>query len=350
MLTKITHSVRAGNIAEVEALLRMVGETSPAPNALSPWTICIAAGVALLDLLGRLRTTSPLLQVLAANVRAAGDREPIASSHLHSFLAYRTAYAEEEPMEGLKHAETSEHISRATGQRRFVEVAKLLIGVNRWYLGALTDTDRMIMEVTLSDNEFGFISAYRPFVLAWLLSDRGNLDEARLWARRLIEAGCERALPLDEARGRWVLAEVLRRTGELEAADAEIQAAVAILRLASLLDTPGALATLAALRLAQGRTSEARAAADEGLAKYEAMGACGFFRGVFLRLVHAQCLKAAEDHEAARAAIAAARARLFAIAAKIDDPEYRKSFLEGVPENRETLALARQWLVPAEAN
>lgn len=183
-------------------------------------------------------------------------------------------------------------------------------------------------------------------MLAWLLADRGSFDAARLWADRLIEAGRARQVLVDEGRGHWALAEVLRRAGDLENADAEIQAALAILRMASPLDLPGALATLAALRLTQGRTIEALTAAEEGLANSDAMAACGLFRGAFLRLVHARCLDAAGDHEAAKLAITRAQERLFVIAAKIDDPEYRKSFFEGVPENRQTLELARQWLGP----
>ncbi len=153
--------------------------------------------------------------------------------------------------------------------------------------------------------------------------------------------GRTRQVPLDEgaAAGCWPRC---CGAGELDAADAEIAAALAILRAASPLDTPGALATLAALRLAQGRAAEARAAAEEGLAKYEAMAACGFFRGAFLRLVHAECLAAMGDRAAAGAAIAA-RARLLAIADRIGEPGYRRSFLEDVPENRRTLELAAQW-------
>jgi ATP/maltotriose-dependent transcriptional regulator MalT len=178
-----------------------------------------------------------------------------------------------------------------------------------------------------------------------LLADRGDLDEARTWAAWLVMSGSSRHLPFDEGRGRWVLAEVLRRAGELDAAEAEIQTALPLLTTAYPLDVPGALATLAALRLAQGRIVEALTAAEDGMVRYETIGACSyFFRGAFLRLVHAECLDASGDHDAARAAIARARDRLFVIAGKIDDPAYRKSFLENVPENRRTLELARQWL------
>jgi hypothetical protein len=118
-----------------------------------------------------------------------------------------------------------------------------------------------------------------------------------------------------------------------------------ILPMVSALDSPGALATLAALRLAQGRPAEALAVASEAMAKAEAMGACSFFfREAFLHLTHAECLEATGDHAAARAAIARARAWILAVADKIGDPAYRTSFLENVPENRKTLELARQWL------
>ncbi|HWO26538.1 MAG TPA: protein kinase [Kofleriaceae bacterium] len=350
ILLKTICSIHTGNIEELVRLLAVAGETTPTPDAVLPWSFCIANGVNLLDVLGRIPAANHLMDRLTAGVHTAGDSQSAALVLFHGILALRMAYAAEDPMQGLEHAKIFGHVSETMGQRRYMEVAKNFIGMNRWCLGALAGTDRMIVEVTLSDHDTGMVSSFRPFVLAWLLADRGSLDEARLWAGRLVEAGRTRGLPLDEGRGHWVLAEVLRRAGELEAADTEIQVALTILRLASPLDTPGALATLAALRLAQGRLLDAVAAAQEGLTMYEATGACGFFRGAFLRLVHAQCLEATGDHETAKTAIAAARERLLVIAAKIGDFEYRRSFLEGVPENRQTLALARQWLEPGEAN
>ena len=144
-----------------------------------------------------------------------------------------------------------------------------------------------------------------------------------------------------ESRGRWVRADVLRRLGDLEAADREIQDALAM---AMPLDHPGVLATLSAIRLGQGRAGEALAAAEDAMARYEAMGGCGMFRGALVRLAHAEALHATGAHDAARRAIADARARLRAIADKIADPDYQASFLENVPGNARTLALAAAWL------
>ena len=153
-------------------------------------------------------------------------------------------------------------------------------------------------------------------------------------------------LPLEEARGHWALAEVLRRVGDLAGADREIQATLGMV---VPLERPGALGTLAMLRLAQGRPAGALAAAEEAVAAYTAMGGCGMFRGAFVRLARAEALHATGAIDAARAAIADARARLCALADKIPDLEYRASFLERVPENVRTFALARAWLGEAAA-
>lgn len=109
------------------------------------------------------------------------------------------------------------------------------------------------------------------------------------------------------------------------------------------LEHVAAISMLAAVALAQGRAEEALAAAQGALDRARAMGACGLFRGAFLRLVHAEALHARGRVDEARAAIAGARARILAIAEKIGDPAIRRSFLQQVPENARTLTLARAW-------
>jgi hypothetical protein len=160
-------------------------------------------------------------------------------------------------------------------------------------------------------------------------------------ATELTEHGRAHHNPFDEGRGHWALAEVLRRTGELDAAEREVQAALAQ---AVPLERPSVLATLAALRLAQGRAEDAVTAAEDATAQCATVGGCGMFRGAFIRLTRAEALHATGAHEAARNAIADARARLLAMADKICDPSYRHSFLHGVPENARTLALAQSWV------
>ena len=63
-----------------------------------------------------------------------------------------------------------------------------------------------------------------------------------------------------------------------------------------------------------------------------------------MHVLHAEALHANGEHRAARAAVAAARDRLLARAACIGSDAWRRSFLENIPENARTLALAEAWL------
>jgi len=96
-----------------------------------------------------------------------------------------------------------------------------------------------------ADDALGVVSYLRRFSLSWLRADRGAFDDARELATRLREDGRNRHNPLEEGRGRWVLGDVLRRMGDLEASERELEPAVAM---AVPLEHPGMLGSLAALR------------------------------------------------------------------------------------------------------
>src|SRR6185503_10223372 len=102
-------------------------------------------------------------------------------------------------------------------------------------------------------------------------------------------------LPLHEGRGRWALAGVLHRLGELEAAEREARAALDLLAMMPL-DHAAVTATLAGILLSRGQRAEARRAAEEAMRRYEAIGSFGF-RGTVARLVHIEALVATGDLE-----------------------------------------------------
>jgi tetratricopeptide (TPR) repeat protein len=337
-----------GISGQIEDVLSLAGDllrADVAPDAVYPMVLTLSFAIHLVEMAGRYSEGEALHAKLEAIMEAAGPESAGAMSLSASMSGDRAA-KKDDPIGMLRYSERSRDLAKQCQYRRMENYAYLGIALSTWRLGDSTEAERVLRAVPLSDVEFGTVSSYRLFILAWLLADRGDLAEARSCAEHLVfTLGRARGVALDEGRGRWVLSEVLRRAGEHEAADREIEAALELLGATAPLDVPGALATKAALRLAQGKPEEALAAAEEGLSRQATLKLHDhFFRGSFLRLVHIECLEAAGRHVEARAALARERDRLFSIAAKIDDPAYRASFFEAVPENVRVFELAREWL------
>jgi len=331
----------AGRIDDLLASIAQLREVDPAPEAVGKMAFTLLTSVAILDNFGRISEGTALEDRFLAVVRPTGDREPLASVWWNIAIAMRASYAHDDPWDGLVHCDAVKAIFDVTGGELIFLNMQLFRGLDLWYLGASALAERTMEGIVTADESLGMVGSLRRFTLSWVRADRGALDEARALATQLKEYGRAHHNTLDEGRGRWALAGVLHRMGDLEAAERELQAA---LGMAVALEYPGVLGTLSAVRLAQGRAAEALAAAEDAVARCEAMGACGLFRGASVRLAYAEALHATGAHDAARHVIAEARARLFTIADRIADPAYKQSFLENVPENSKTLALARAWL------
>jgi tRNA A-37 threonylcarbamoyl transferase component Bud32/tetratricopeptide (TPR) repeat protein len=334
-------AIAAAKIEDLSAEIAQLQEVDPAPEAVGKMALVLVAGIFTLDHLGRGREGSALEDRFFTIVRPTWDREPLARTWWNITLAMRASYAHEDLWKALEHSDALQEIVDTTGNEHAFLNMQLFRGMNLWFLGELASAERALEAIAAADESLGMVSAWRRFSLSWLRADRGALDEARALAAQLSDHGRAHQLPLDEGRGRWVLAEVLRRMGDLEGAERELQVA---LEMVTALERPGALGTLSALRLAQGRPQDALAAAEDAVSRCRAMGGCGMFRGAFVQLAHAEALHATGAHDAARRAITEAQVRLLVIAAQIADPDYKRSFLENIPENARTLALARAWL------
>jgi hypothetical protein len=331
----------AGRMAELLAALALLREVVPDPEAVGKMALSFTAGSCIFDYLGKIPAGTELEQRFHAIVRSTGDHEPMVRFWWHIVIGMRGAYAHHDPWNALQHSDAARAIFDVIGGERLFLSIQLFRGMNLWYLGASEAAEQALSEVVAADAALGPVSSLRRWHLSWLHADRGALDQAHALATQLREYGRDHHNPLEEGRGRWVLAEVLRRMGDLDAADREVQAALAM---TVPLEHPGVLATLSVLRLAQGRAGDALAAAEDAVARCLAMGGCGMFRDALARLALAEALDATGDRDAARRAIADARTHLLAIADKIPDLAYRRSFLDNVPENTRTLALARAWL------
>jgi tetratricopeptide (TPR) repeat protein len=338
-------TLMTGRIEDFLASIPLLREVTAAPEATGVMSRLFAIGVLILDMVGRVRQGTELEAPFLALVRRTADHELFVRFWWNFAVGMRAAYAHDDPWNALVHSDAVQPIFDAIGGELIFLDMQFTRGTNQWYLGALAPAVQVLEGIPAADTTMGTANSLRRFSLSWLYADLGALDKARALAIQLTESSHAHHDPLGEARGRWVLAEVLRRMGDLEGAEREIQGALAMATLIDL-DQSGARATLSAVRLAQGRAEEALAAAEDAMARCEAVGGCGMFRGAFVRLAHAEALHTTGAHDAARHAIAEARARLLAIADKIADPGYKASFLANVPENVRTLSLAAAWADP----
>ncbi|HEX3478226.1 MAG TPA: protein kinase [Kofleriaceae bacterium] len=331
----------AGKIPDLVTSIDRLRGVDAAPDAVGRMALALLSAICMLDALGQITAATALEKQFAGLLGAQPEREPMAHLWWNVLIGLRASYAHDDVWSALRHSDAIQAIYDVIPIERIFLNMQLFRGLNLWFLGAFDAATPMLEVIAAADATLGPASSLRRLGLAWLLADRGALDRALAVATELGEHGRAHGYALDEGRGRWALAEVRRRMGDLDAAEREIQAALA---LAVPLEHPGVLGTLSALRLAQGRVADAVVAAEDAVARCSAMGGCGLFRGAFVRLAHAEALHATGAHDAARRAIAGARTDLLAIAGRIGDPHYRHSFLHGVPENARTLALAGAWL------
>ncbi|WP_437752157.1 protein kinase domain-containing protein [Sorangium sp. So ce1389] len=244
----------------------------------------------------------------------------------------------EQSFAALRRARAAERSLKEAGYLRGMQMARILAGINMRRLGRPVEAEQEL-RATL-DTGFGPITAMRTACLIECIAERGALVKAEREAVLFVESMVGKDSPADEGLARWVLSEVLLRKGDAARAEAEARAGCALLTNVTLYLWPG-LIVVAAAQLAQGRAADALATARHVLDHGKAFSAFAP-KAALVRLVHAESLHALGEHTAAAAVLDDARRRLLEQAEQIDDPELRRSFLEGVPEHARTLA-RRLW-------
>lgn len=292
----------------------------------------LAMFVFMMDLAGNPDYAAALVARLRETVDARDEELHQARAWSDIGKTFHVAWIDEDPVAALALARSSKAHFAAGGVRRGIFMAQLYIGMCMWLLGDLDEALAVLCDTQLNDRELGLASALRFFYLVHTLAALGQLGDAQAQAKALIATSQRNGFNADVGRGRWALAEVLRRAGELETAEAEARVALELLA-AYALEHASAHATLAAILLARGRASEALPLIEHAAARYEQMRCWGLF-GAFVQLTHVEVLAALGAHDRARELLASARARLTANAVKIPDEGLRACYLERVPDHR----------------
>jgi tetratricopeptide (TPR) repeat protein len=177
--------------------------------------------------------------------------------------------------------------------------------------------------------------------LGLVLALRGSLHEARATETSALDMALEQGDAHVAALSHAYLAQILVMARNYWAAEREARAALELIE-GDPSASSYALAMLASALLGTGKRVEALDTALEAVATVEKLDTAAE-EDAHARLVHAEARWENGDVDNARLSIARAASRLRARARRIGDRSLRRSFLENVPVNARTLALAHAW-------
>jgi tetratricopeptide (TPR) repeat protein len=309
---------------------------APADGRLSAQISCLCWCTVELILGGRYAAADALIQAL----EPTDGLDAEAAAMLQQTRAFRASAAGDSGrcLEGLQAALTA--FERA-GDRRNACATRGNIGFILAELGDFAGAEDALRGARSSADRMGLydISATALHNLGPVLAYRGDIEEARRLEQQAIETFQRQGSLRFEGIARTYLARIELLAGDGAAAEREARAAADALMAAPPLRA-AALAVLARSLLAVRRTDEALEAAHEAFSLLESLGSLEEGEAL-VRLVYAETLTAGGKEGDFFAVITEARERLLTRAVRIGDQRWRERFLTQVPDNAQTLALAR---------
>lgn len=307
------------------------------------WLIQATTLSACLLVHGRQKPALELQHQVEAELGGIERVEPAVAARVYAMRSVRALILDGNPADyllevrrAISYFDEAGDLRNALAQQGNTGFAELQLGLHRDAEATLRAVLAMARHMALDE-----IALAAEQNLSLALAYQSGADEARERARTSAAALEQRGNLRLAATSRAHLAQILLLDGDPVQAEAEARAAMAMspARSTCLLRSQ---AVLARALLVRGQAAQALELAAQAL---DALRERGGIEGdeALVHLVHAEALHACGREAQARAAIAAARARLLERAARIGDAAWRKSFLDNVPEHARTLALARDW-------
>lgn len=323
----------------VERLLH----TDPEPDAISLLAAAFFSVINAILVTPDRGRAEPYLRRLEQVIAGVIDHDPITLAWVELARSMWHFQAERDFWSCLEHARRAVLHYERSGAGGVCPFGPVFIALCYSYLGlfdrAEEEFSRTLATVTATGPEALTVALGRSAMRI----DQRRLEEASALASWVVQEGGTGGETRFSATGALYLVEAHLYEGAIEAAEL---GALALNGYAATDAWYGMwyLAVLACIRLAQGRAGEAREISERALSRARSSGIGHAIRHGMLLLVHAEALHALGDHDAACQTIREAREDLRRRAAKIPDPEVRRSFLDNIPDHRRTLELARLWL------
>jgi tetratricopeptide (TPR) repeat protein len=333
-----------GHAAEAHGVaLRLQEIVQDAPMSGARVTATSRIAIALGVVGGHYETATALLSPIEAASELI-EKEPAARAFLQSANVARASW-EADLDRAVRQAEAAVQSFEVVGDVRNATGQRQKAGTALSELGAYAESEAMLNRAQVDAEFLGLTAVANDAALrlTFVYARTGRFDEATKLANELLQAYAANRDRGGEAHARAYLASVYYFGGRFE------DAAVESLRSLQLTEhSPPYRAALLGFfsltKMHQGAPPEevlamAKEAHDlleqlTGIAEGEAV----------VRIAYAEALYYAKQEDAAKKAVAAARDRLLARAARISNPQFKRAFLGNVRENVRTLARAGEWL------
>jgi tetratricopeptide (TPR) repeat protein len=303
----------------------------------------VTARLALLSLrAGRTLDARRLFRRLDA-LEAPVKDEPIVMARVHDANGWRALIEGDPSASSALFAQASAAFERA-GDLRSACSSRVSAAMASMHLGGYAEAKAALVEALAFTERYGLpnVRARVQQNLGRVLAHMGELEEARRIEEEALVAFFAQGDYWFGVTSRIHLAHILLRMDRLEEAAKEAQEASGMVRGFSPLSCSAAIA-IASVALRQGQALAAMSLTTMALHSMNMLGKLEEDEGL-ARLLFAEAAWASGSQGRAREAIAVARKRVLDRAEKIEDPAWRRSFLERVPENARTLELARAWI------
>jgi hypothetical protein len=337
-------SLYMGRTAEFDAHLELI-ERRGAEGAFTRFSAFgRALAVQSLAWSGRHQRARTLVEGLEAIEHAGHAPEPAALGWIRWGRVQGAMWLDADVGEALELAEGSVASFRGSGDSEGLLMAMAFQGWCLLVLGGFERAEQVLGETVTVSRRSGvrFAELFAMTLLAAAVAHRGEVLTALALMNDVQRGYAAMGTPLLEGLVQRGLIQGWLFAGDLKGALIQAERAVALTAAAPPFQAE-ALAMLAHVRARRGEQEEALAAARRAMAIVDDLGTIGPMEAG-VRLAYVQALRAAGDDEGARSALVKARDLLAAKAAKIRDPELRRSFLEENRTHRKTWELARQWL------
>ncbi|UQA54617.1 serine/threonine-protein kinase PknK [Polyangium aurulentum] len=331
-----------GNDAELIAVFETLSALGEEGEAGGPHVIAVARVAMQLAMAGHHDRAESLFDALDALGRRVPSVDPEVWASVHRARAFRAMFAGDAGT-SVREFEAAAERFEQVGDFRNACVQRANVGSATNELGDWARAEASLRDALAQAERMGLgaLVAQAKLNLGVALMRQGSLAEARAVEADALRTYARQGDRRCEGGARLYLAMIHLAGGDHDAAEREARASIELLAGHPPVRAH-ALAVLGAVELSRGRPEAALGPAGKAMALLTSLG--GIEEGESLvRLVHAEALSALGLPAEAREALQSAYERLSDRASKIKNSMWRAWFLEAVPENARTMALARAW-------